>query len=311
MNRPDRRRSAASAGSRPCGSPSSESPDVTVDLDLGDGIAIVGAGIGGLTAALSLHADRRRRDGVRSRRRDPPSRRRHQPAPPLDPRTRRARPARPARRPRRRTDDARVLRQERSRDLERATWPSCRISLAAAVDPSRRAAPDTARRRARPDRQIERAARTPTDPRRSTRRAATRAAATATFSCTWGLRPSPSGRRRSSPPTASTPWHGRSSIRTRDRRSGAGRCSWRGRRRSRAGARRAHDDLDRPPGAEVHRLPDRRPRATADRRSTSSPNSARPTPPSPTGRTGTGGATSPTSCPRSRAGSSTGSTCPR
>ena len=59
-------------------------------------------------------------------------------------------------------------------------------------------------------------------------------------------------------PTASTAWPGPSTIPTRAAPQWNGSLLWRGVRRDRAGARRAHDGVGRPSRPEVRGLPDRR-----------------------------------------------------
>ena len=110
-------------------------------------IVIIGAGIGGLATALSLHAAGFRDVTVYERvQRAAAARRRHQPAAARGARADRARPRRRGRRDRRRAVTPRVLQPLRPADLERAARPRGRLPLAAALGAPRRV-PAAARRR--------------------------------------------------------------------------------------------------------------------------------------------------------------------
>ena len=108
-------------------------------------IVIAGAGIGGLTAAMCLHARRVRRRGLRLGERAQAARRRHQ-----HPGGRGAHPVRPragagARRHRHRDARAALRQPPRPDDLGRSARPPCRPAVAAILDPSRRTADDPVR----------------------------------------------------------------------------------------------------------------------------------------------------------------------
>ena len=274
-------------------------------------ILIIGAGIGGLAAALSLHQAGHDGGGVRVGRRDP---RRSASAStcsrtPCASSTRSAcSTALAAGRSQPTTLAYFTKRGEQIWDEPRGRRR--RVSLAAGVDPPRHAAADPARRGRRAARRAT--ASTPattwsasTSRRRPCRRSLRVAARGGPVdrSVRGALR-----RRRRRHPLGG---RARCATPTRACRRGTARCCGAALAEVRAGARRPHDGVGRASAPEVRRLPDRRParrppavqlhRRAAHRRHACSPSA----------RTGTSPAGSTTSSARSRAGASPGSTCPR
>ena len=252
--------------------------------------------------------DRRRRRRLRGGRRDPARRRRHQPAPPLDPRARRARPARRAAHAARSQPTTLGYFAKNGREIWSEPrgldagyrWPQLsihrgelhRILLDAATSQRRR------RPRSHLGHRLLRS--TPARPRvgqrsRAAGRHGGRTCGRAAVIAADGIHSVGAAPALSRPGTTEV----------------ERRLLWRGIVERRAGARRPHDDLDRPPGPEVRRLPDRRPRRRPPDVQLHRRTRVRTMQRWPTARTGTAQATSPTSCRRSRTGCSTGSTCRR
>ena len=272
-------------------------------------VLIAGGGIGGLTLALSLHQIGVAAHSLRERARAEAARRRHQRAAACGARADRARPARPARCGRRAHQRAGLLLQARQADLERA---------------ARASRPVTNGRNSRSI--AARCSRSCSMPRSSGSAATTSSPAII----------SPAGPR---PPTACAP--NSSTRRPANRRAtheGAlliaadgihsavreklypqegppiwnGRILWRGVTAGDAFLIRPHHDHGRPRDPEIRLLSDfegsRTP--TANTRSTGSPSGTCRRPINGGARTITAPQSSKSSCPGSRTGNSTGSTCP-